>query len=100
MPKELEPTQFVRSSSTAGTARTKDVHVKTTTSSGPQKVAKVFLSQEQKAILSLVQDGQSVFYTGSAGTGKSVLLREIIKTLKKKHAKSTDAVAITASTGV
>ncbi len=65
IPKELEPTQFVRSSSSAGTARTKDV--KTTTSNGPQKVAKVFLSQEQKAILSLVQDGQSVFYTGSAG---------------------------------
>ena len=31
------------------------------------------------------------------GTGKSVLLREIIKTLKKKHTQ--DAVAITASTG-
>ena len=31
------------------------------------------------------------------GTGKSVLLREIIKTLRKKHAQ--DAVAITASTG-
>lgn len=29
-----------------------------------------------------------------------MLLREIIKTLKKKHAKSQDAVAITASTGV
>jgi hypothetical protein len=31
------------------------------------------------------------------GTGKSVLLREIIKTLRKKHTQ--DAVAITASTG-
>jgi Cdc6-like AAA superfamily ATPase len=31
------------------------------------------------------------------GTGKSVLLREIIKTLRKKYAQ--DAVAITASTG-
>jgi PIF1 helicase. len=33
------------------------------------------------------------------GTGKSVLLREIIKTLRKKHTKNPDAVAITASTG-
>ena len=33
------------------------------------------------------------------GTGKSVLLREIIKTLRKKHVKAPDAVAITASTG-
>ncbi|KAF8966322.1 PIF1-like helicase-domain-containing protein [Flammula alnicola] len=60
----------------------------------------VFLSQEQTQILKLVQEGESVFYTGSAGTGKSVLLREIIKTLRKKHAKSIDAVAITASTGI
>lgn len=34
-----------------------------------------------------------------AGTGKSVLLREIIRTLRKRHAKTHDAVAITASTG-
>ncbi|KAJ7864045.1 hypothetical protein B0H13DRAFT_1537625, partial [Mycena leptocephala] len=64
-----------------------------------KKVSAVFLSQEQTQILKLVQDGNSVFYTGSAGTGKSVLLREIIKTLKKKHSKANDAVAITASTG-
>lgn len=37
---------------------------------------------------------------GDIGTGKSVLLREIIKALRKKHAKSADAVAITASTGI
>jgi len=34
-----------------------------------------------------------------AGTGKSVLLREIIKSLRKTHVKSPDAVAVTASTG-
>ena len=33
------------------------------------------------------------------GAGKSVLLREIIKTLKKKYNKAADAVAVTASTG-
>ena len=36
-------------------------------SSGKQKIAPVFLSQEQTQILKLVQDGNSVFYTGSAG---------------------------------
>ncbi|KII87390.1 hypothetical protein PLICRDRAFT_113165 [Plicaturopsis crispa FD-325 SS-3] len=66
---------------------------------GSGKPAAVFLSQEQTQILKLVQEGNSVFYTGSAGTGKSVLLREIIKTLRKKYVKSPDAVAITASTG-
>lgn len=41
----------------------------------------------------------SVFLT-HAGTGKSVLLREIIKNLRKKYVTSPDAVAITASTGI
>ncbi|KAJ3721104.1 hypothetical protein C8R42DRAFT_581567 [Lentinula raphanica] len=63
-----------------------------------KRPAGVFLSQEQSQILRLVEEGTSVFYTGSAGTGKSVLLREIIKSMKKKH-KAVDAVAITASTG-
>jgi len=34
------------------------------------------------------------------GTGKSVLLREIIKNLRKKFATAPDAVAVTASTGI
>ncbi|PPQ67870.1 hypothetical protein CVT25_010309 [Psilocybe cyanescens] len=71
------------------------------TSTEKKKLAAVFLSQEQTQILKLVQEGDSVFYTGSAveGTGKSVLLREIIKTLRKKYNKTPDVVAITASTG-
>lgn len=91
------------------------------------KPAPVFLSQEQTHILRLVEGGVSLFYTGSAGesfcerqnrllakslqyvriysssacigAGKSVLLREIIKSLRKKYIKSPDAVAVTASTG-
>jgi PIF1-like helicase len=35
-----------------------------------------------------------------AGTGKSLLLRAIIATLRKKHAKKQDAVSVTASTGM
>lgn len=34
------------------------------------------------------------------GTGKSVLLREIISSLKRKYRGSGDAVAVTASTGM
>ncbi|CAD6887500.1 unnamed protein product [Tilletia controversa] len=69
---------------------------------GPKPTyAKVFLSTEQQMVLSKVVDRQqNVFYTGSAGTGKSVLLREIIKELRTRHARNPDAVAITASTGI
>ncbi|KAJ8489347.1 hypothetical protein ONZ51_g2972 [Trametes cubensis] len=71
-----------------------------TKSSATSKPAPVFLSQEQTHILRLVESGQSLFYTGSAGAGKSVLLREIIKSMRKKYLKSPDAVAVTASTGI
>lgn len=64
-------------------------------------VASVFLSSEQQHVANLVTNkGQSVFFTGSAGTGKSVLLREIIKLLRSKHLKEPDRVAVTASTGL
>lgn len=36
----------------------------------------------------------------SPGTGKSVLLREIIKGLREKYRTRSDAVAVTASTGI
>ena len=59
------------------------------------------LSNEQKQILDLVKDrAESVFFTGSAGTGKSVLLREIIAQVRRKFAKEVDRVAVTASTGL
>ncbi|GAA5871155.1 hypothetical protein JCM3774_006807 [Rhodotorula dairenensis] len=62
---------------------------------------KVVLSPEQQVVLRrVVEEGKSVFFTGSAGTGKSVLLREIISSLKRKYRGSGDAVAVTASTGM
>lgn len=65
------------------------------------RVARIYLSEEQKKVLSLVtEDQKSVFFTGSAGTGKSVLLREIIKNLRVKHQTQPDRVAVTASTGL
>ncbi|VDB84874.1 unnamed protein product [Peniophora sp. CBMAI 1063] len=73
--------------------------VVTASSTKNKAPAAIFLSEEQRYVLSLVEKGESVFYTGSAGTGKSVLLREIIKVLTRKY-PTPDGVAITASTGI
>jgi ATP-dependent DNA helicase PIF1 len=65
------------------------------------KMSAISLSSEQQHVLDLVVNkGQSVFFTGAAGTGKSVLMRSIIAELKKKHARSPERVAVTASTGL
>jgi hypothetical protein len=65
------------------------------------KIATVFLSDEQKAVLdAVVERGKSMFFTGSAGTGKSVLMREIIAKLRNKYRKEPDRIAVTASTGL
>jgi len=67
------------------------------------------LSEEQQHVLEqVVLYQRSLFFTGSAGTGKSVLLRELIVQLRKKYNKakgdywepSNDAVAVCASTGI
>ncbi|KAJ7204281.1 PIF1-like helicase-domain-containing protein [Mycena rebaudengoi] len=74
------------------------------------------LSQQQLQISEAAQNGDSVFYTGSAGTfhefftsnfmrphpvgtGKSVLLKNIIRTLRLKFQNDPEAVAVTALTG-
>ncbi|KAK3859893.1 hypothetical protein Pcinc_034023 [Petrolisthes cinctipes] len=54
----------------------------------------VTLTAEQKSVLQAVQGGHNVFFTGSAGTGKSFLLRRIIGALPP------DVTFVTASTGV
>jgi ATP-dependent DNA helicase PIF1 len=65
------------------------------------KASAITLSNEQRHVKSLVvEKGQSVFFTGPAGTGKSVLMRAIIQELKKKHARDPERVAVTASTGL
>ena len=66
-----------------------------------EALPRVFLSDEQRSVLNLVAEQQkSVFFTGSAGTGKSVLLRETIKVLRDKYKREPDRVAVTASTGL
>ncbi|XP_077981577.1 ATP-dependent DNA helicase PIF1-like [Glandiceps talaboti] len=52
------------------------------------------LSQEQCQVLKAVLAGKNIFFTGSAGTGKSFLLKRIIGALPP------DATFATASTGV
>lgn len=55
------------------------------------------LTAEQAAVLRMAQDGGNVFFTGSAGTGKSYLLREIIRKLQEELGE--EYVFVTATTG-
>ncbi|KAF5384755.1 hypothetical protein D9757_006265 [Collybiopsis confluens] len=57
----------------------------------------IILSDEQKLVLERVKSGGNVFFTGPAGTGKSVLLRAIIQALRYELNLE---VAMTASTGI
>ncbi|KIK71394.1 hypothetical protein GYMLUDRAFT_332817 [Collybiopsis luxurians FD-317 M1] len=66
------------------------------TSSANADPTEIVLSPEQRKVLSKVKSGKNVFFTGSAGTGKSVLLREIIRHFRESNRN----VAITASTGM
>lgn len=57
------------------------------------------LSDEQRAIVNyVVHKEQNVFFTGSAGTGKSVVLRHLVQELYRKHGQVN--VGVTASTGL
>ncbi|KAF2077397.1 hypothetical protein CYY_001325 [Polysphondylium violaceum] len=62
-----------------------------------EKQISTSLSPEQRDILQLVLEGNNVFFTGSAGTGKSFLLKEMVRILKLRF---PDQVFLTASTGV
>jgi ATP-dependent DNA helicase PIF1 len=77
---------------------------KTTTRMEPKPVTAIsteMLSTEQKDVVTAVVDqGKSVFFTGSAGTGKSILMRTIIGKFKDKFRREPDRLAVTASTGL
>ncbi|KAM9952552.1 hypothetical protein ACTFIR_007606 [Dictyostelium discoideum] len=56
------------------------------------------LTSEQQKIVNLIVDGgKNVFFTGSAGTGKSFVLKHLVSKLRKKYPKS---VYVTAATGI
>lgn len=52
------------------------------------------LSEEQRKVCEAVLDGENVFFTGGAGTGKSFLLQQLLKLL------DPDVTAVTASTAL
>ena len=51
------------------------------------------LHQEQERVVACIEAGNNVFYTGSAGTGKSTILRAFVQRLRKLG-KRVDIVAI------
>lgn len=55
-------------------------------------------AKDDIAFIQSVEAANTIFLV--AGTGKSLLLRTIIAALRKKYAGKTDAVAVTASTGM
>ncbi|XP_072024041.1 ATP-dependent DNA helicase PIF1-like [Amphiura filiformis] len=82
-----------------GLKRARDTNENMQSEQAPRKKLHVTLKQcnlssEQKEVLNAVQAGQNIFFTGSAGTGKSFLLKKIVGALPPN---STFA---TASTGV
>jgi len=68
----------------------------------PVTEPEMVLTDEQRTVHTLAMQGRSIFFTGSAGTGKSFLMRKIIADLKAKYAKESirDAVFVTAPTGM
>lgn len=73
-----------------------------TKSHGKSKKAEALsLSPEQEQVVKLVMEKKkSVFFTGPAGTGKSVLMRAIIAEMKKKWLRDPERLSVTASTGL
>ncbi|XP_076346374.1 pif1 DNA helicase isoform X2 [Tachypleus tridentatus] len=56
----------------------------------------VQLTTEQKHVLNAVVSGKNLFFTGSAGTGKSYLLKQIINALPPNHTVATASTGIAA----
>ncbi|KAG5680985.1 hypothetical protein PVAND_010459 [Polypedilum vanderplanki] len=73
----------------------KQLYVPRTIEKRPDDIVQMeVLNEEQNIILQTCLSGKNVFFTGSAGTGKSFLLRKIISTFPP------DGLTVCASTGV
>jgi len=78
---------------------TKSITSSSSRSYSSSSSSRIQLSEEQLKVIDIVvNERKNVFYTGSAGTGKSVLLKELVSRLIMKY--SANAVAVTASTGL
>ena len=80
-----------------------DLFTSTTLKKGPPAITKTFTmddcSPEQRHILDLVSQGKNVFFTGSAGVGKSFVLQKICQLFESQGRKQFVNFFITASTG-
>lgn len=82
---------------------TQDIEMAPPDSTNVPQVPRIQLSREQRDVLDMVKSGKNVFFTGSAGAGKSVLLREIISHLRfvaGQRGWDSHNIAVTASTGI
>ncbi len=61
-----------------------------------QEIDLVSLSSDQRKVVDLVLQKKNVFFTGSAGTGKSYLLHRLKSILERSNYN----VAVTAATGI
>ncbi|KAI4617527.1 hypothetical protein J4E80_005730 [Alternaria sp. BMP 0032] len=66
----------------------------TPTATQPLAATEPVLDQDQQRLVELILDGKNVFYTGSAGCGKSTVLRYVVKRLQREG-KRVDVVAPT-----
>lgn len=90
--------QFALLTQREGFSDTESLAAKLNLAPSTKVVVPMRLSKEQEDVIHLAETGHNLFYTGCAGTGKSVLLREMIKVLKRMY--GPEGVAITASTGL
>jgi ATP-dependent DNA helicase PIF1 len=94
-------TQLKKSSDAAPESSSTTIQVRRPAKPQAARSSAIALSNEQRHVKDLVvEKGQSVFFTGPAGTGKSVLMRAIIQELRRKYARDPERVAVTASTGL
>jgi hypothetical protein len=75
-----------------------DAHVALRNAPIPSSVHAMCLSSEQRNVLKACLEGRNVFFSGGAGTGKSLLLTHIVAALQDKVGR--DAVFVTATTGL
>lgn len=99
-PTKAQPTK--RSASLQGLKYMAPKKLKTyghTLSTKSKSTPNITLTDEQQYVIDLVvKKRMNVFYTGSAGTGKSVILKKLVSSLQSMYGK--ECIAITASTGL
>lgn len=60
----------------------------------------IVLSTKQYEAMEAILSGKSVFYTGAAGTGKSFILKLLLRVMLNVGAAKMPRIAITAATGI